>query len=84
MSQERRRLNTFVDVATYERLKRILDAMGLTVTDFINQAMVDFVEQMEDIIEKNDKEAFLQIMTKNIDVLQKQVAEELKKEELKK
>ena len=79
MSQERRRLNTFVDVATYERLKRILDAMGLTVTDFINQAMVDFVEQMEDIIEKNDKEAFLQIMTKNIDTLQRQVAEELKK-----
>ena len=79
MSQERRRLNTFVDVATYERLKRILDAMGLTVTDFINQAMVDFVEQMEDIIEKNDREAFLQMMTKNIDALQKQVAEELKK-----
>lgn len=79
MSQERRRLNTFVDVATYERLKRILDAMGLTVTDFINQAMVDFVEQMEDIIEKNDREAFLQIMTKNIDLLQKQVEEELKK-----
>lgn len=79
MSQERKRLNTFVDVATYERLKKILDAMGLTVTDFINQAMVDFVEQMEEIIEKNDREAFLQIMTKNIDVLQKQVAEEIKK-----
>lgn len=79
MSQERKRLNTFVDVATYDRLKRILDAMGLTVTDFINQAMVDFVEQMEEIIEKNDREAFLQMMTKNIDILQKQVEAELKK-----
>ena len=79
MSQERKRLNTFVDVATYERLKRILDAMGMTVTDFINQAMIDFIEQMETIIENQDKEAFLQMITKNIDSLQKQVEEELKK-----
>ena len=79
MSQERKRLNTFVDVATYERLKRILDAMGMTVTDFINQAMIDFIEQMEMIVENQDKEAFLKMMTKNIDSLQKQVEEELKK-----
>ena len=80
MSQERKRLNTFVDVATYERLKRILDAMGMTVTDFINQAMIDFIEQMEMIVENQDKEAFLKMMTKNIDSLQKQVEEELKKD----
>lgn len=79
MSQERKRLNTFVDIATYERLKRILDAMGMTVTDFINQAMIDFIEQMEMIVENQDKDAFLQMMTKNIDSLQKQVEEELKK-----
>lgn len=79
MSQDKKRLNTFVDLATYERLKRILDAMGITVTDFINQAMIDFIEQMETIIENQDKEAFLQMMTKNIDNLQKQVEEELKK-----
>lgn len=80
MSQERKRLNTFVDIATYERLKRILDAMGMTVTDFINQAMIDFIEQMEMIVENQDKEAFLKMMTKNIDSLQKQVEEELKKD----
>ena len=79
MSQERKRLNTFVDVATYDRLKRILDAMGMTVTDFINQAMIDFIEQMESIIESQDKEAFLQMMAKNLDEIQKQVEEELKK-----
>ena len=79
MSQDKKRLNTFVDLATYERLKRILDAMGMTVTDFINQAMIDFIEQMETIIENQDKEAFLQLMTKNIDNLQRQVEEELKK-----
>lgn len=79
MSQERKRLNTYVDVATYERLKRILDVMGMTVTDFINQAMVDFIDQMEAIIENQDKEAFLQMMAKNLDAIQKQVEEELKK-----
>lgn len=79
MSQERKRLNTFVDVATYDRLKRILDAMGMTVTDFINQAMIDFIEQMEAIVESQDKEAFLQMMAKNLDEIQKQVEEELKK-----
>lgn len=79
MSQERKRLNTFVDVATYDRLKRILDVMGMTVTDFINQAMIDFIEQMESIIESQDKEAFLQMMAKNLDEIQKQVEEELKK-----
>ncbi|MGL5328130.1 MAG: hypothetical protein ACRDD7_02595 [Peptostreptococcaceae bacterium] len=79
MSQERKRINTFVDVATYERLKRILDAMGMTVTDFINQAMIDFVENMESIIENQDREAFLQMVTKNIDSIQKQVEHELKK-----
>lgn len=79
MSQDRKRLNTFVDIATYERLKRILDIMGITVTDFINQAMVDFIEQMESIVENQDKEAFLQIMAKNLDEIQKQVKEELKK-----
>ena len=79
MSQERKRLNTFVDVATYDRLKRILDVMGMTVTDFINQAMIDFIEQMESIIESQDKEAFLQMMAKDLDEIQKQVEEELKK-----
>lgn len=79
MSQERKRLNTFVDLETYERLKKVLDIMGITVTDFINQSMKDFLENMEEVVLNQDKEAFLKMMAMNIDSLQEQVKEELKK-----
>lgn len=79
MSQERKRLNTFVDVETYERLKKILDVMGMTVTDFINQSMIDFIEQMEDVILNQDKDAFLKMMSRNLDSMQEELAKELKK-----
>lgn len=79
MSENRKRLNCYVDVETYDRLKRILDLMGMTVTDFINQSMADFIDNMEQIVLSKDKDAFLQMMAKNIDVIQEQVAQELKK-----
>lgn len=79
MSQERKRLNTFVDLETYERLKKVLDIMGLTVTDFINQAMKDFLENMEEVVLNQDNDAFLKMMAMNIDSLQQKVKEELEK-----
>lgn len=77
--KQTKRLNCHVDLENYDKLKRILDIMGITVTDFINEAMIDFVSNMEQVILNQDKEAFLQMITKNIDSIQEQVAEELKK-----
>lgn len=77
--KQTKRLNCHVDLENYDRFKRILDVMGITVTDFINETMVDFIDKMEQVILSNDKEAFLQMIAKNIDSIQDQVAEELKK-----
>lgn len=81
MSQEknRKRVNIFVDVEKFDRLKRLLETMGITITEFFDDAMTDFINQMETIVENQDKEAFLKMMAKNLDEIQKQVEEELKK-----
>lgn len=76
---DRKRANIYVDTDKYDRLKRVLDIMGITVTDFFDQAMTDFLDNMEQVVLNQDKEAFLQMIAKNIDSLQEQVAEELKK-----
>lgn len=82
MSQEknRKRVNIFVDVEKFDRLKRLLETMGITITEFFDDAMTDFINQMETIVENQDKEAFLKMMAKNLDEIQKQVEEELKKQ----
>lgn len=81
MSKEvsRKRINIVVDVDKYDRFKRLLEAMGITITDFFDGAMTDFISSMETIVENQDKEAFLQMMAKNLEVIQKQVEEELKR-----
>jgi len=76
---EKKRINSYVDLETYNRLKKVLDIMGITFTDFVNQAMKDFLDNMEEIVLKQDKEAFLKMMSMNIDTLQQQVKEELEK-----
>ena len=77
--KQRKRINIVVDVELYDRFKRLLEAMGITITDFFHDSMSEFVNSMETIIENQDKEAFLQMMAKNLDALQDRVAEELKK-----
>lgn len=76
---DKKRANIYVDTDKYDRLKRVLDIMGITVTDFFDQSMTDFLDNMENVILNQDKEAFLQMIAKNIDSIQEQVAEELKK-----
>lgn len=76
---EKKRINSYVDLETYNRLKKVLDIMGVTFTDFVNQAMKEFLDNMEEIVLKQDKEAFLKMMSMNIDTLQQQVKEELEK-----
>lgn len=81
MSQEkkRKRINIVVDVETYDKFKRLLEAMGITITDFFDDSMNEFIKSMETIVENEDKEAFLQMIAKNLDSLQNRVSEELKK-----
>ena len=81
MSKEvsKKRVNIYVDIEKYDRFKRLLDIMGKTVTDFFDESMTSFLDQMECIVQNQDTEAFLQMMAKNIDELQRQVEEELKK-----
>ena len=81
MSKEvnKKRVNIYVEVEKYDRFKRLLDAMGETVTDFFDDAMTNFIEQMEVIVKNQDKDAFLQMMSRNLEAIQKQVEEELKK-----
>ncbi|MEG1142852.1 MAG: hypothetical protein RSE41_10510, partial [Clostridia bacterium] len=63
----------------YDKFKRLLEAMGITITDFFDDSMNEFIKSMETIVENEDKEAFLQMIAKNLDSLQNRVSEELKK-----
>lgn len=81
MSKEvsKKRVNIYVEVEKYDRFKKLLDIMGITVTDFFDESMTNFLDQMEAIVQNQDKDAFLKMMSRNIDDLQRQVEEELKK-----
>lgn len=79
MKIEKKRINLYVDAEKYNRFKRLLDIMGITVTDFISQSMDDFINTMEQAVLNQDKDAFLDVMARNIDLIQEQMEEELKK-----
>lgn len=81
MSDDKKKVpkKIYVDQEKYERLKSILDIMNMSITEFFDDAMTNFLLQMETIVQNQDKNAFLQMMAKNIDDLQRQVEEELKK-----
>lgn len=79
MSIEKKRVNLYVDADKYNRFKKLLDIMGITVTDFMSQTMDDFINTMEQAVLNQDKDAFLEIMSRNIDSIQEQMEEELKK-----
>jgi predicted component of type VI protein secretion system len=79
MSIEKKRVNIYVEVEKYDRFKKLLDIMGITVTDFMNNAMDDFINTMEQAVLNQNKDVFLEIMSRNIDSIQEQIEEELKK-----
>lgn len=75
----KKRAYIYVDVDKYERLKRLLGLMGVTITDFFDQSMTEFLDKMEDVVLNNDVDAFLRMMTKNVDELQEQIKNEFQK-----
>lgn len=69
----------YVDDEKYERLKTILEIMNISITDFFDDAITNFIDSLESAVINRDKEMFLQMMSKNLDTIQNQLAEELKK-----
>ena len=69
----------YVAEVKYEKLKNLLEIMNITITDFFDDTMTTFIDSLEHAITSNDKDLFLQMMSKNLDVIQEQLSEELKK-----
>lgn len=81
MSDDKKKVpkKIYVDQEKYERLKTILDIMNMSITDFFDDAMTNYIESLENAVINQDKELFLQMMQKNLEVIQNQLEEELKK-----
>lgn len=75
----KKRAYIYVEEEKYKRFKKLLDVMGVTMTDFFDQTMTDFITSMEEVIMNQDKDAFLKMMSINLDSMQKELQEELKK-----
>lgn len=74
---EIKRKSIIVDDVKYKRMKVVLSALGMTYADFLDQAMDEFLEKMEKIILGQDKDAFMEMMVKNLDKMQKEIAAEI-------
>lgn len=75
----KKRAYVYVDVEKYAKFKRLLDLMGITMTDFFDQTMTDFIDKMEEVILNQDTEGFLKMITRNVEDLQEQVKKEFDK-----
>ncbi|MER2000855.1 MAG: hypothetical protein ABS882_13870 [Lysinibacillus sp.] len=69
----KKRAYIYVDVDKYARFKKLLDIMGITMTDFFDQTMSEFIDSMEEVILNQDKEGFLKMMNLNLEQLQKEM-----------
>ncbi len=75
----KKRAYVYVDIEKYARFKRLLDVMGITMTDFFDQTMTEFIDKMEEVVLNQDTEGFLKMITRNVEDLQEQVKKELDK-----
>lgn len=81
MSNDKKKVakKIYVDEVKYERLKVVLDIMNVSITDFFDDAMTTFLDSIETAVINQDKEIFLKMMSKNLDAIQNQIAEEFNK-----
>lgn len=75
----KKRAYVYVDIEKYARFKRLLDVTGITMTDFFDQTMTEFIDKMEEVVLNQDTEGFLKMITRNVEDLQEQVKKELDK-----
>lgn len=81
MSNDKKKVakKIYVDEVKYERLKVVLDIMNVSITDFFDDAMTTFLDSIETAVINQDKEIFLKMMSKNLDAIQNQIADEFNK-----
>ena len=74
---KKKRAYIYVDVEKYARFKKLLDIMGITMTGFFDETMDEFLSKMEDVILNQDKDAFLKMMSINLEEIQKDLRKEI-------
>lgn len=71
----KKRAYIYVEEEKYARFKRLLDIMGITMTAFFDETMDEFINKMEDVILRQDKDAFLKMMSINLDEIKNELKE---------
>lgn len=71
----KKRAYIYVEEEKYARFKRLLDIMGITMTAFFDETMDEFINKMEDVILNQDKDAFLKMMSINLDEIKNELKE---------
>ena len=74
---KKKRAYIYVDEEKYARFKKLLDIMGITMTGFFDETMDEFLIKMEDVILNQDKDAFLKMMSINLEEIQKDLRKEI-------
>ena len=74
---KKKRAYIYVDEEKYDRFKKLLDIMGITMTGFFDETMDEFLIKMEDVILNQDKDAFLKMMSINLEEIQKDLRKEI-------
>lgn len=75
----KKRAYIYVDEDKYARFKKLLDIMGVTMTQFFDETMTEFISNMEEAILNEDKDAFMKMMNLNLEKLKEEIQEENKK-----
>ena len=74
---KKKRAYIYFDEEKYARFKKLLDIMGITMTGFFDETMDEFLSKMEDVILNQDKDAFLKMMSINLEEIQKDLRKEI-------
>lgn len=75
MANNKKRAYIYVDIDKYARFKKLLDITETTMTDFFDQIMDQYIDTMEDLILKQDKDAFLKMMNLSLDNIKNEIKE---------
>lgn len=77
MANNKKRAYIYVDIEKYAKFKKLLDIMGITMTAFFDQTMDEFINNMEDVLINQDKDAFLKMMSINLEEIQNELKKEM-------
>lgn len=69
----KKRAYIYVEEEKYAKFKKLLDIMGVTMTAFFDETMDEFINKMEDMILNQDKDAFLKMMSIDLEAMQNEI-----------